>query len=66
MDTMLSSKTFQIIADSKPAFQSTLPYVENNLNTEDVIPTGINFELSLRNMINPFIEENIKSKGRMC
>ena len=45
MDTILSSKTFQIIADSKPAFQSTLPYVENNLNTQNVIPTGINFEL---------------------
>jgi len=48
LDTILSSKKFQIIADSKPAFLSTLPYLINNIYAKDVIPTGINLNLFTR------------------
>ena len=48
LDTILSSNKFQIIADSKPAFLSTLPYLINNIYAIDVIPTGINLNLFTR------------------
>ncbi|MBC8256514.1 MAG: glycosyltransferase family 4 protein [Candidatus Marinimicrobia bacterium] len=45
LDAILSRIKFHIIADSKPAILSTLPYFIKKLNTDDIIPTGINLEL---------------------
>ena len=44
MDVIFSNKTLQIVADSKPAILSTLPYFKSKLKSDDIIPTGINLE----------------------
>ena len=44
LDSILPNTKFRIIADSKPALHTTLPYTRNNPVLDNIIPTGIDIE----------------------
>lgn len=57
LNSFLKSTTFQIIADSKPALHSTLPYTEKKSILGNIIPTGIEIEPYLQKYDKSIIRE---------